>query len=345
MTLAVLALLGWATLSSAAPLPARRLQKATPLAVGSFCRRHCEDGSQPDVERAEDCPAGTTCAPPPHAVEQGLKDTCGWHAHVCTAQVGASCNMETFQQQFCPVLRGADMADGWDQHAYACAHDPNGAGGIMRGLLGRESSQYTCYTALAGTFAEATFAELCPVECSANHNPVAPSGPAVPGTGGLCSAQAAIARVPGIPGMGVPQCDEQGGFLPVQCYGSIACLCVDSDGTELPGTRVLSGLLSVDTCLEASNPDGFAVDSHTAQTPSVPAPPIGCCTRMGQRDCHPCGALAPPEHAGEVGMGQRCAAGFCEDGNCPHCLAGLDCVVPADMVCAGTCFGQCRKLH
>eukprot|EP01043_Picozoa_sp_COSAG02_P034609 COSAG02_NODE_2430_length_8883_cov_3.641621_6_plen_93_part_00 len=65
--LAVL-VLGSATLSSAAPLPVRRLQKDTPLAVGSFCRRHCDDGSQPDVDRAGDCPAGTICAAPPHAV-------------------------------------------------------------------------------------------------------------------------------------------------------------------------------------------------------------------------------------------------------------------------------------
>eukprot|EP01043_Picozoa_sp_COSAG02_P034610 COSAG02_NODE_2430_length_8883_cov_3.641621_7_plen_283_part_00 len=278
--------------------------------------------------------------------EQGVKDTCGWHAHVCTAQVGASCNMEAFRQQFCPVLRGTDMVDGWDQHAYACAHDPNGAGGILRGLLGRESSQYTCYTALAGMFTEATFAELCPEECTVNHNPVAPSGPSVPSTGGgLCSVQMAIARVPG---MHVPQCDEQGGFLPVQCYGSMACWCVDSHGTELPGTRVMSRggtMLSVDTCLAASNPDGFSADSLTPPSPSVPAAPIGCCTRMGQRDCRPCGALAPGEPDLEVGLGQRCAAGFCEDGNCPHCSAGLDCVVPADMMCAGTCFGQCKKLH
>jgi hypothetical protein len=302
------------------------------------------------VDRAGDCPTGTTCATPPHAVEQGIKDTCGWHAHVCTAQVDDSCNMEVFRQEFCPALRGADMVDGWDQHAYACAHDPNGAGGIMRGLLGRDSSQYTCYTALAGTFTEATFAEFCPVECSDNHNPVAPSGPTVPGTGpGLCGAQVAIAR---LPSMYVPQCDEQGGFLPVQCYGSIACWCVDSRGTELPGTRVLSrdgGVLSVDTCLAASNPDDFAVGSLRPQPTTVPASPVldrvPCCTRMGQRDCHPCGALAPMAPDQEVGLGERCAAGFCEDGNCPHCAAGLECAVPRGMACAGTCFGQCRQPH
>ncbi len=82
--LAVL-VLGSATVSSAAPLPGRRLQKDTPLAVGSFCRRHCDDGSQPDVDRAEDCPAGTICAAPPNAVVRHTLPL-AMHAHLPSAR-------------------------------------------------------------------------------------------------------------------------------------------------------------------------------------------------------------------------------------------------------------------
>ncbi len=43
-----------------------------------------------------------------------------------------------------------------------------------------------------------------------------------------------------------------------------------------------------------------------------------------------------------VSEGGRCASGFCEDpNNCPQCVAGLSCQVPANMMCAGTCFGTC----
>ncbi|KFO29717.1 nidogen-2 [Fukomys damarensis] len=40
----------------------------------------------------------------------------------------------------------------------------------------------------------------------------------------------------------IPQCDEQGNFLPLQCHGSAGfCWCVDSNGNEVPGTHVPSG--------------------------------------------------------------------------------------------------------
>uniref|UniRef100_A0A8C5VB87 Nidogen 2 n=1 Tax=Microcebus murinus TaxID=30608 RepID=A0A8C5VB87_MICMU len=40
----------------------------------------------------------------------------------------------------------------------------------------------------------------------------------------------------------VPQCDEQGNFLPLQCHGSTGfCWCVDHDGHEVPGTRTPPG--------------------------------------------------------------------------------------------------------
>nr|XP_051678803.1 nidogen-2 isoform X1 [Oryctolagus cuniculus] len=40
----------------------------------------------------------------------------------------------------------------------------------------------------------------------------------------------------------IPQCDEQGDFLPLQCHGSTGfCWCVNSDGHEVPGTRTPPG--------------------------------------------------------------------------------------------------------
>ena len=41
-----------------------------------------------------------------------------------------------------------------------------------------------------------------------------------------------------MPGAFIPQCDEQGDFMPVQCHASTgACWCANSDGTEIDGTR------------------------------------------------------------------------------------------------------------
>lgn len=44
--------------------------------------------------------------------------------------------------------------------------------------------------------------------------------------------------------MHIPQCDEQGHFLPLQCHGMTGfCWCVDPDGHEVPGTRTAPGSL------------------------------------------------------------------------------------------------------
>ncbi|KAM6202636.1 nidogen-2 [Rhynchocyon petersi] len=46
---------------------------------------------------------------------------------------------------------------------------------------------------------------------------------------------------PGTP-VHIPQCDEQGDFLPLQCHGSTGfCWCVDEGGHEVPGTRTPPG--------------------------------------------------------------------------------------------------------
>lgn len=40
----------------------------------------------------------------------------------------------------------------------------------------------------------------------------------------------------------VPQCDDLGHFVPMQCHGkSEFCWCVDRDGREVPGTRSQPG--------------------------------------------------------------------------------------------------------
>lgn len=76
----------------------------------------------------------------------------------------------------------------------------------------------------------------------------------VTATSGACATALASSRP--MPGAMIPQCDEQGDYMPVQCHGSIGtCWCASLDGTEIPGTRVSarSGqVLDVSTCAQAS---------------------------------------------------------------------------------------------
>lgn len=40
----------------------------------------------------------------------------------------------------------------------------------------------------------------------------------------------------------IPQCDDQGNFVPLQCHGNTGfCWCVDQSGREVPGTQTPPG--------------------------------------------------------------------------------------------------------
>ncbi|KAG8504486.1 HLA class II histocompatibility antigen gamma chain, partial [Galemys pyrenaicus] len=55
----------------------------------------------------------------------------------------------------------------------------------------------------------------------------------------LTKCQEEVSHIPAVhPGMFRPQCDENGNYMPLQCYGSIGyCWCVFPNGTEVPHTR------------------------------------------------------------------------------------------------------------
>jgi hypothetical protein len=150
-------------------------------------------------------------------------------------------------------------------------------------------------------------------------------GPAVGPNAGPCAQE--LASTPAMPGAPTPTCDEQGGYMPVQCHGSVGdCWCADEDGTEIEGTHAMCrGSCSVtpESCIAARGASGN----------TLPHLPNG-------------GGLVVPAPGGDaVGtVGARCADGFCDDpSNCPQCAAGLFCNVPKGMMCAGTCYGTCAK--
>ena len=55
----------------------------------------------------------------------------------------------------------------------------------------------------------------------------------------LTQCQEEVSRIPAIhPGVFKPNCDDNGNYMPLQCYGSIGyCWCVFPNGTEVPHTR------------------------------------------------------------------------------------------------------------
>ncbi|XP_035984365.1 nidogen-2 isoform X2 [Fundulus heteroclitus] len=103
----------------------------------------------------------------------------------------------------------------------------------------------------------------------------------------------------GLPLVGayVPQCDENGQYVPQQCHGSTGhCWCVDSRGQERAGTRSPPGTPRVD-CSRADEPERPKTHCehhrHSVQTSSDGNPPPGAyvpeCDENGQylpQQCH-----------------------------------------------------------
>ena len=145
-------------------------------------------------------------------------------------------------------------------------------------------------------------------------------GPAVGPDAGPCAQE--LASTPAMPGAPTPTCDEQGGYMPVQCYGSVgSCWCSDEAGNEIDGTREM--------CRGSCNVDPITCLAARGATTDAPAGKGGGSAGIG---------------SSTAALGERCAQGFCEDqGNCPQCEHGLFCRVPKGMACAGTCYGTCAK--
>lgn len=152
-----------------------------------------------------------------------------------------------------------------------------------------------------------------------------------------------------------PSCDEQGGFLPVQCSGSTGyCWCSSAEGVQV-GKQVRGQVLAIESCLDAVSAAGDDVgEIDCEQAPclnggwcadrdgGVPAYECQCVGGFSGTDCEIGSSVQST-----VSVGGRCAADAqCADvRNCPRCMTGLRCVVPRGMGCAGTCFGTCAKGH
>ncbi|XP_034032636.1 thyroglobulin-like isoform X8 [Thalassophryne amazonica] len=85
-----------------------------------------------------------------------------------------------------------------------------------------------------------------------------------------------LAKHPPIPGAYIPQCDQDGNYLPKQCWASTGyCWCVDSTGKEISGTRKGPGQGNV-YCEEAPNKC-----SELAKHPPIPGAYIPQCDQDG----------------------------------------------------------------
>ena len=74
----------------------------------------------------------------------------------------------------------------------------------------------------------------------------------------------------------------------------------------------------------------------------------GCSLDGGYKWCDTTQKCQRPwsEKCPETHQLQRCAIGFCENKqDCPKCQEGYECRGSTEMMCAGTCYGQCVPLH
>jgi hypothetical protein len=138
----------------------------------------------------------------------------------------------------------------------------------------------------------------CDYSCQAAGGAAISVGPAViTATSGACSTQLATTRP--MPGAFVPQCDESGDYMPVQCHASIgSCWCSQADGTEVPGTRMnaRSGqVLDLATCAAATHPDLNTCEAGCQGVPS----------RMPNRVC-PDGSMGGPVCAPDPAHSNQC---------------------------------------
>jgi hypothetical protein len=64
----------------------------------------------------------------------------------------------------------------------------------------------------------------------------------------------------------IPQCDDQGNFVPLQCHGSTGfCWCVDRNGHEVPGTQTPPG----STPPHCGPPPGEPPATKTSRMPTL----------------------------------------------------------------------------
>ena len=135
--------------------------------------------------------------------------------------------------------------------------------------------------------------------------------------GDCAKALAAIRKTGGSRIMGgyIPKCQTNGNYVQIQCSGSTGyCWCVDPKS----GKKTTAAARGRSNCAVVA----------------PPPPPSGSGS----------GSTTNNGDTNDKSVGQKCATGFCENmADCPRCKAGLTCVKPRGMMCAGKCFGKCAK--